>query len=90
MSDTQTSGTYQSTLDGDSLTPLTCEPPGYPDENCENVVDRCISVYYGGPASITIHWTVCEDHSDDVRETGEVRDERDYRETKIGFEVVDA
>lgn len=83
-------GTPQATLDGQAVTRPTCEPPHYPEQDCGNLVDRVITVYYGGPAMTTIEWQVCEEHADDVRDTGEVREDREYRETRDGFREVEA
>jgi rubrerythrin len=76
----------QETLDGREVTRPTCEPPSHPEQSCDNRVERVITVYYGGPAMTTIEWQVCDDHADDVRETGDVRADRPYREVADGFE----
>lgn len=34
----------------------------------------------------TIEWAVCEDHAEDVRETGEIKEARSYRELEDGFD----
>lgn len=79
--------TAQETLTGHNRELPTCEPPRHPELTCENTVDSVITVYYGGPAMVEIDWWVCEDHADDVRDTGEVREEREYRESKDGYGV---
>jgi hypothetical protein len=76
----------QQTFDGATVTRLTCKPPHYPEQTCETDVERVITVYYGGPAMTTIEWQICEDHAEDVRETGEVKEDRPYRELEDGFD----
>ena len=85
---TSSDGTEQFTLDGQRRTLPTCEPPHHPERTCENHVDRVISVYYGGPANTEIDWWIWEEHADEVRETGEVREDREYSEPKDGFGTV--
>lgn len=81
-------GIQQETLVGDKRTRPTCEPPHHPERTCTNYVDRVITVYYGGPANTTIDWWVCDEHADEVHETGDVRQDRQYSESKDGFGVV--
>jgi len=85
---TDTSVIEQSTLDGHRRTHPTCEPPHHPELTCENHVDRVITVYYGCPAMTEIDWWVCDEHADEVRETGEVRADREYSEARDGYGVV--
>jgi len=86
--DTSTDGIEQSTLDGHRRTRPACEPPHHPELTCENLVKRVITVYYGGPAMTEIDWWVCEEHADEVRETGEVREDREYSESRDGYGVM--
>ena len=76
----------QQTFNGETVTRPTCEPPHHPEQKCENDVERVITVYYGGPAMTTIEWNICEDHAEDVRETGEVKEDRPYRESVDGYD----
>jgi hypothetical protein len=82
------SGIEQLTLDGRRLTDPTCEPPQHPELTCENLVERVITVYYGGPANTEIEWWVCEEHADEVRRTGEVRESRVYSESRDRYGVM--
>jgi len=79
------SGISQKTLDGHTRERPTCQPPRYPELTCENLVERVITVYYGGPAMTEIDWWVCEDHADEAYETGEVRGDREYSELRDGY-----
>ena len=88
MSDELDGGVAQETLVGDTRTRPTCEPPHGKVRTCENHVERVITVYYGGAAMTEIDWWVCDEHADEVRETGEVREDREYSERKDGFGVV--
>lgn len=78
----------QQSLVGEQLTRPKCKPPGLHGDTCENDVERVITVYYGGPAMMEIEWKVCADHADEVRETGEVRADREYQENQDGFTEV--
>jgi len=82
-----TDGTDQQTLTGEKREIPTCKPPHHPELTCSNTVDRVITVYYGGPAMVEIDWWVCEVHADDVRGTGEVREDREYSESQDGYGV---
>jgi len=81
-------GIEQLTLDGHRRTYPTCKPIDHPERSCGNLVERIITVYYGGPANTEIEWWVCEEHADEVRGTGEVREERTYSESRHGYGVV--
>ena len=78
----------QQTLTGHTVTTPTCSPPGGPESTCSSTVDLVITVYYGGPAMTEIDWWVSEEHADDVRETGEVRRDREYSELRDGYGVL--
>lgn len=82
-------GVKQATLDGHQRERPTCQPPQHPGRTCQNHVERVITVYYAGPAMTEIDWWVCEDHADEVRETGEVRGDRVYSELRDGYGVLD-
>jgi hypothetical protein len=88
MSERPSGGVEQATLVGDTRTRPTCQPPHPKEQTCENHVERVITVYYGGPAMTEIDWWVCEEHAPEVRETGEVRDDREYNERRDGYGVV--
>ena len=75
----------QATLTGHERELPTCEPPHYPKEDCQNTVDRVITVHYAGPANIDIDWWICEKHAPEVRETGKVIQDRHYSESKDGY-----
>ena len=81
-------GIEQSTLGGQKRERPTCQPPHHPERVCENHVDRVITVYYAGPAMPEIDWWVCDEHADEVRETGEVRGDREYSESRDGYGVM--
>jgi len=77
----------QQTLTGHERERPTCQPP-HRDLTCKNLVERVITVCYGGPADTEIEWWICEEHADDVRATGDVRGDRDYSESQDGYGVV--
>lgn len=82
------SGIEQLTLGGHRRERPTCDPPQPTELTCENLVERVITVYYGGPAMTEIDWWVCEEHADEVRRTGEVRESREYSESRDGYGVM--
>lgn len=89
MADGNSDTVIQLTLGGEAVRRPTCEPLYHPHQECGNDVERVLTVYYGDPAMATIEWAVCEDHAEDVRESGEVKEDRPYCESEDGFVAAD-